>query len=229
MLDQSDSCYEAYQAPPVTASLAPTRGNPAGRLKTICIIASVLGLLGCLTSLASAVTMAFGRQAQASFTFGAGALSSEQQEVQTAMQRDAQALDDKWRPVSVILLLLQLTISGLLLGGGTLGLRRAPQGRPILLLACSAALVFDLVHAVVQTVVKIQASAIAFDYMPRLLDAQGKMPGQLLEFSLTVAKIVLWGTLLVSFLWLTAQLVFYIIAIRHLRKPEVQGLFQPPG
>jgi len=224
MTDQP-SPFDAYQPPVVATEVVPTKSWSSGWLKAICIIAIVLGSLGLLNALASTAGLIFGRQIQNAFS------TSFQQDEPEAM-RDAeeqmyaelQTIQDRFFAISAILIPVHVIVALALLVGGIQCLRRVPPGRRVLLGGCYAAIPFEITRAVVEALIQFESWAVTSRCMPEMMEAGGgNAPPQMAEFVMTFAKAGMVVGLVMGLVWVTLKLVFYIAAVRHLRKPEVRA------
>ena len=108
--------FAGYQ-PPVAAG-PPNRGPTAvsGRVKTISIIALVLGGLGLASTLAGAFGLLVGQRMQTAFAaFQQPGVPPAMRDAQTAMQSEVQAVQERFRPASIALLIGHFAVSAALL------------------------------------------------------------------------------------------------------------------
>lgn len=224
MTDQP-SPFDAYQPPVMAAEVAPVKDRSFGWLKAVCIISIVLGSLGVLNAMFSAVGLVFGQQIQGAFTPGfQPGVPQEAIDAQQQMQAELQAVQDRFWATSAALILAHVMIALGLLVGGIQCLRRIPPGRRVLLVACSVAIPFEILRAIVQALVQFQAGAVTTRYLPKIMEASGgNAPPQMAEFTMTFAKAGMVVGLVMGLFWVTLKLVFYIAAVRHLRKPEARA------
>jgi hypothetical protein len=218
--------YEAYQPPPVTAEVLPTRGGPLGKLKTIAVIAIVLGAMGLFSALAATAGLLVGSKLQMAFSpANQPGMTPELRDAQQAMQDDMQALQDRFRPYNQVLVVLHAILAFFLLAGGIQTLRLVPAGRKVFLAACGVAIVFELIRAVVQGILQVQVGSLMAVHMGKMMEAQRTAPAGLGGMMSAVARIVVFVGLAIGLVWVVAKLVYFVMSIRILRKPEVEGLF----
>jgi len=196
-----------------------------GWLKAICIIAIVLGTLGLLSALMGIVGLAIGSELQGAFGPGAQpGMPQELVDAQTQMQADLQAVQDRFFAANVILTLVQVLVASTLLVGGIQCLRRISPGRRVLVAACFAAMLFEIVRGIVQGFVQMATAPVATRSIERMMESTGgQTPPEATEFVMMATRVgVVLGA--VVFLGLiTAKLVFYVLSVRYLRKPEVRS------
>jgi hypothetical protein len=148
---------------------------------------------------------------------------------QAAMQADLQALQDRFRGATVILVAVHLVVTLMLLVGGIQSLRLSVAGRTILLTGCALAIGFDLVRFVVQTMMQLQSTSVMARHMPRIMEASGnRLPAGATNMASATAQIMIFVGIGISLVWLIAKVVYYAITIWQLRKPEIRHLFASP-
>ena len=226
MSEQPPFLYEAYQPPPVTAEVVPARGGPLGKLKTIAVIAIVLGAMGLFTALLSTAGLLLGSKLQMAFSpANQPGMTPQLRNAQCAMQNDMQALQDRFQPFNLVLVVLHAILAFFLLAGGIQSLRLVPAGRKLFLAACSIALVFELIRAAVQSLLQVQMGSLMAVHMQKMMEAQTSTPAGFGDMMSSFARIGIFIGLAIGLIWVVAKLVYFVIAIRLLRKPEVAGLF----
>lgn len=230
MSEPLPSVYDAYRPPPLNAGAPPPAGRPLGFLKALAIIAIVLGAMGLMSSLTGMVALAFSGQLQSVFSpVGQPGVPQSLQDAQLAMQKDLQALQDRFLALNLTLAIGNLCIASLLLTGGILTLRLVPRGRQIFLVGCWIAIVFDLFRAAAQSIVQMQTMTLTTQHMVRMMEAAGgRTPPEAVNFALTISKVGMVIGVVIGLVWVVAKLVFYGTSIWQLRKPAVQSLFQTP-
>jgi hypothetical protein len=216
--------FDAYQPPPLAAEVAPAQSSPArfGRVKAICIVAIVLGGAGVATALMGAVGLVVGRQMQAAFSnVNQPGMSQELQDIQRKTQLEIQAVQERFLAVNAVLLGAHAIVAGMLLAGGVQGLRRVRPGRQILVKACLAAIVFELVRAVVQTLIQIQVLSVTMQFFEQMMGASMEQAAELAEWLVWFSRAAMMAGLLLAIGWILVKLVFYSTAVWYLRKPAV--------
>jgi hypothetical protein len=215
--------FDAYQPPPEVAEPVSSPRGPTGRLKAIAIIGIVLGALGVFSAMAGLFGLVIGSKLQAALTPASQpGMPDEAISVQQDMQRELQAVQDRFWVANWGLVSTQFVCAISLLVGGILCLKRAPVGRLVLTLACSLAIAFELIRAVVTTLVQMQTMAITTMYMERLMQSSGG-PGaeQMASFMASATKIgAIFGMLFAGAIVLV-KLIYYGYSVYFLRKEEV--------
>ena len=230
----SDQLAPAWSEPPevapVAAELLPLAAKPSGGFKAVAIIAILLGALGLLTVAMSAASLLWGKQLQAAVApMNQPGLKPEIRDAQAAMQADLQALQDRFRSATSILVAAHLVVALMLLVGGIQSLRLAAAGRTILLTGCGLAIGFDLAAFVVKAMMQLESTSLLARHMPRIMEASGnRLPPGATNMASATAQITIFVGIGISLIWLIAKLVYYAIAIRQLRKPEIRQLFASP-
>jgi hypothetical protein len=226
MSEQEPAFYEAYQPPPVTAEVLPARGGPLGKLKTVAVIAIVLGAMGLFSALTATAGLLVGSRLQMALSpANQPGMTPQLRDAQLAMQNDMQALQDRFQPYNLVLVVLHAILAFFLLAGGLQSLRLVPAGRKLFLAACSIAIVFELIRAVVQGILQVQMGSLMAVHMQKMMEAQSNAPPGLGNMMSSFARIGIVIGLAIGLVWVVAKLVYFVISIRILRKPEVEGLF----
>ena len=218
--------FAGYQ-PPVAAGPS-ARGPSAvsGRVKTISIIAIVLGGLGLASTLAGAFGLFVGQRMQTAFTsFQQPGLPPAMRDAQTAMQTEMQTLQERFRPATIGLLIGHFAVSAALLAGGIMTLRRTPRGRRLLVGACLITALFEIVRGIVQALLQVRSVSAAGRYMQRVVDSTGDRAG-VGDTVVTMFRFFTAAAVVIGAVLILAQLAFYIYAFWFLRKPAVQAYFE---
>jgi hypothetical protein len=224
-----DNPLNAYQPPAPGADESQQKQPGAGRVKAICIVAIVLGCLGVFSALGGMVGLLFGQQIQGAMsTPNQPGMPPEMVQAQRDMERDLYAIQNRFLPINAVLIALLVLVSAGLLIGGIQSLRRVTPGRKVLVAACSAAIVFELLRGIVQVVIQAQTISMTMQHTERMLDAGGGPPG-MAEMAMTVARVAIIVGIVFGVLWMLAKLVFYGISVWYLRKPSVVAYLDGPA
>lgn len=206
------------------AGINPPRQRPGG-LTAICVIAIVLGALGLCSSLFSLGVNAFQGQLQA--------LAKQQQElVQKARNEEfkqqmetqkkifdaSQRVSDRHSGTRSATAILNLLVSANLLAGAIATLKLGAKGRQFLIGVFLAAIVFEILRAIV-------AVAAGLDVVAEL-SAIRNVAGQSAEMQMTIARASAIGTILFSVVMAVGMGVFYAVGFSYLRRPKVLALFE---
>ena len=220
------SPFDAYQSPPAL-SVAPEAGPESapkvGRIKAICIVTIVLGGLGLASALMGAVGLWAGQQMQAAFSMpNQPGVPKRLQDLQRDMQREMQAVQNRFLIANLVLLTGHVIVASGLLAGGIQALRRRPSGRQTLVVACLAAIVFELIRGTVQSYIQVQAMSVMTRFFQAMMDVS-------MEEAANAAEWVAWGArvgmvigVLAMIFWILAKVVFYSFTVWYLRKPAVR-------
>jgi hypothetical protein len=127
----------------------------------------------------------------------------------------------------VLLALIGIVSVGLLIGG-VQSLRRVAPARQVLLGACSAAIVVELLRAVVQIVIQVQTIPLTMEHTERMMTVGGG-PAQAMEFAMTVARVFLVVGIVMGALWLLAKLLFFGLSAWYLRQPVAVDYLDGPS
>src|SRR4029450_5037670 len=128
-------------------------GRP-GLLTTLCVLCLVLGALGLMNSLMGAAGAVGGQKLQAMLQPKASpSMPPEMQQAQQEFQDQVNAVQGRYFWQIVGGLAFRLIASVLLLVGGIRSLGVEGAGRETLLIACAVAVVFELAHSILQSLV----------------------------------------------------------------------------
>ena len=205
----------------------PTAGLPAkppeGRIKAVCIGVVVLGGLGLASALMGAVGLWAGQQMQSAFSMpNQPGVPKKVQDLQRDMQREMQAVQNRFWTVNVVLLLGHVTVAAGLLAGGIQSLRRKPFGRKILIAACLAAIVFELIRGTVQAFIQVQVMSVMSRFFQAMMDVSMSQAADAAEWVAWGARVGLVIGVVAMIVWILAKVVFYGVAVWYLRKPAVR-------
>ena len=109
----------------------------------------------------------------------------------------------------------------MLLTGGIQALRRVSPGRKLLVAACLAAIVFELVRGVVQTLIQVQVLSVTTRFFEQMMEASMEQAAELAEWLAWFSRLAMVVGLLLAIGWILIKLVFYSVAVWYLRKPAV--------
>ena len=218
--------FAAYQPPPSAGPAGTAHAAVAGRVKLVSVIAIVLGGLGLATTLVGAVGQFVGTRMQSAFaSFQQPGLPPEMRDAQQAMQVELQAIQVRFRPASIALLIGHFAVSAALLWGGIECLRRKLRGRPWLLVTCLATSVFEVVRGIVQGIIQSRTAGVATRYMERIVSSTEDRVG-MGDTLVRVSEIAAGAALIFGAALILAQLVFYIYTARLLRQPAARAYFE---
>lgn len=218
------SPVDAYQPPPLAPDIVPVRNSAPrfGRVKAICIVAIVLGGAGGATALMGAVGLVLGRQMQAAFSgVNRPGVSQELQDIEQKTQQEIQAVQERFLGINAVLLGTHAIVAGMLLTGGIQALRRVRPGRKLLVAACLAAIVFELVRGSVQTLMQVQLLSVTAHFFEQMMGASLEQAAELAEWFVWFSRLAMVAGLVLAIGWILVKLVFYSIAVWYLRKPAV--------
>ena len=218
MTSESSNPLDAYQPPkPIEGEAGPIV-QKTGRIKAICIIAIVLGGLGLFSAFAGTASLLFGKQIQSAMS--PPNQPGVNQEMIEEMQNDQQAVLDRFFGINVVLVVLLGLVAFALVVGGVQCLRRVPPARKILLAACSAALLYEVVRTIRDVIMQAQMIPMSLQHTERMMSASDGPPG-VTDFAMTAARVGVVVVIVFGAAWVLAKLVFFSISVWYLRKPAV--------
>ncbi len=229
MASETNDPLDVYQPPmPVQGETSPKTPG-AGRVKAIAIISLVFGCLGVFSALGGIAGLLFGQQIQGAVTAPSQpGMPQEMVQAQKNMQADLMAVQDQFMPINAVVVALMAVVSVGLLIGGVQCLRRVVPARKVLLTACSAAIVFELLRAVVQVLIQIKTIPLTMEHTERMMSVGGG-PAQAMEIAMTVARVFLVIGIVMGALWLVAKLVFFGLSVWYLRQPVACHYLDDPA
>jgi hypothetical protein len=150
------------------------------------------------------------------------------QDAQIEFQDNINAVQAKYFWATVPALGFRAVAAVLLLIGGIRSLSLVESGRQTLLIACGVAVVFELLHAILQSVVAMDMMTIVNEYIEKVLQSVPKNNNgpDLGKIMPTIVRWSILGSLIFGFLIALAKIGLYIFGLVYLRKPHVQALFQ---
>jgi hypothetical protein len=208
-------------------------GARPGGLVAICMVTILLAALGLLTGcagLASHASQARLRQAIAKIDAGKG--DERKDKVQQEFNDRIFAITDRYRWATLPLLIAKTAVEIGLLAGAILSLQLKRSGRSWLLGALIAAIVVESLYAVPVMLIQNETRKATTEMMGNMMAAGpgGKAPPPgVQDFAETFGSIVGIFAIAYAVGWLLAKIVFYMIAIRYLRKLAIVSLFEAPA
>lgn len=198
-----------------------------GRLKTISIIAIVLGGLGLMTCFTSVVSVLLSEQMQKlAFPVNMGELDPEAVELQKEMQEAIYGAQRQHRTKLLATSGAHFVVTMLLLVGGIQCLRKKSSGRSCLLVAAALAIVFELGRGAVQAMIQLQQASIVSSMMTRVFEASGdEVPPQFGQTMATFTTVGIVIGLAIGGILILAKVIFYVYTVVFLKKPAVRELF----
>ena len=221
---------DPYRPPQDSMSVPPgppEGGGRPGALTAVCVIAIVLGALGLFGALISCGGLAFrGRMQQLVTMGGPPGAGDEAAEIQQ-MQDDIAAVQGKYLAFNVGFVAAHFVVAASLLAGGILTLAMRPAGRTVLVSVCGAAIVFELVRAVFQTIVQMETAAVMTPHFEELM-AKGGGGGPSADLMVNAMRVGVFIGLALGIGFVLAKIVYYSISLVYLRKPHVKARFEGP-
>jgi hypothetical protein len=223
--------FDPYRSPslpegPYAAKAAD--GKPK-LLPALVIVCLVLGVLGLMNSIVGAIGAAGGQQLQKAFQpqFPSD-VPSGLQKAQDELQADINEVQTKHWIGMVISLAFRFLSALLLVVGGVKALGKKESGRKLLLAACAVALVFELGHAILQTLVTTEMMTAFNGYMENVI---GSMPDRkntegVKNFMRTLPAIMIYAILGGTFVMMLLKAGVYLFGLIYLNKPKIKEQFK---
>ena len=229
------SSFDPYRSPSLpegTYAGPPPRGRP-GWLSALCVICIVLGALGLMNSVFGTIGLVVGPSFQ---RFMAAqpqpGMTEELKKAQENFQEDMYKIQRKYIwPLSVSML-VRVVVCTLLLVGGIRALSMVEKGRKLLIVACSIALVFDLLQAILQLVIAVENMTVTNEFMEVMASQGGSTPKEVEAVIKTIGSVIRFLVLGMVCVFALAKIAFYIFTVLYLQKPHIMALFkasEPPA
>jgi hypothetical protein len=212
--------------------LSPDGGRPGG-LSAVCAIAIVLGGMGLATSMMGLCAMAAKPWLNNVFVLPQQSAKADQfREAQREMQQRTEEVASRYAGFNLGFLLLNVLIGGSLFVGGILALRLSPKGRRLLLTAFTAAILLEILRAVVQSFAQIEMAEVMQGPMARMMQASASHGGpgtpENAAFTVVVSRAMYVG-IAVWLAFAAAKVIFYAVGARYLHRPAIRQLFVKTG
>lgn len=223
--------FDPYRSPtlPDVPYAPPVATGRPGWLTMLCVLCIVLGALGLMNSLLGAFGVVAGPALQKAIQPKASAsMPQGLQDAQTEFQDNINAVQGKYMWATVPALAIRALAASLLLIGGIRSLSLVEGGRQILLVACAVAVVFELTHAILQSIIALDMMTIVNEYIEKVLQTvpknnKGPDLGKIMP---TIVRWSILGSLIFAFLIALVKIALYVFGLIYLRKPHIQALFQ---
>lgn len=227
---QSLDPYRSPSLPEGPYAGRPLAGRP-GKLTALCVLCIVLGALGLMNSLFGTFGAVAGPKMQAWFQPKASpGTPPEMQQAQDKFNDETLAVQNKYFVSIVGFLTFRFVAALLLLLGGLRCLNLHEPGRKLLMTACAVAMVFELLHAIHQSLVNMEMMTAINSFLEGMTRAipegKGAPPGfgntmQSMARGMIIAGIVL------SYLLVLAKVVLYLFGLIYLQTARIKALFKP--
>jgi hypothetical protein len=202
---------------------------PPGKLKTVTVIALILGVLGLTSAITGGLALLAGAEKMQSLAAMPGQtarVAAVQQEMSKAML----AVTNEWRTYNGVMAVLLLFLASALLVGAVMSLRMRERGRRILQAAFVVGIPVEVLRGVASVSMGLATSKVMSDFMPKMMQASTPAGGAPLPAGMESAvSSVATGSALAGLVlgagWILAQIIFYVVGALYLRKPEVRAAF----
>ena len=222
--------FDPYRSPtlPQGADPGPPPIGRTGWLTVLCVLCIVLGALGIFNSLLGTVGAVAGNAMQKAFqpTIKTGGMPQDMQDAQEKFQEDLNAVQMKYFWATVPALAVRFVVALLLLIGGIRSLSLVDAGRKMLLVGCGAAIVFELAHSILQSVVSMDMMTAVNSYVLQLTETMPQNNGPDMSRVLpTIVRASVIASLVFAYVIALAKIALYIFGLIYLRKPQIIARF----
>ena len=152
-------------------------------------------------------------------------------QMQEEMQKKLLAITNEYLPFNIAAVVFHLIAAVMLLVGGIMTLKVVPVGRSVLLAGCVVAVLYELGQAVLKVVIQLRTIPIMRTFMEDIMQQgaarqnQGQLPGGFGELMV----VFVYVGIAISLAIVLAKIIFYVISIFYLKKPEIVARFGGPG
>jgi hypothetical protein len=220
--------FDPYRSPPMPQVEYPgsVPGRRPGWLSVLCVLCIVLGSLGLVNSIFGTAGMVVGPRFQ---KFMANrpqpGLPEDFKEAQEKMQADMYKIQTKYIWPLGVSIVLRVVVCTLLLVAGIRCLNMDEKGRKLLIVACSMALVFDLLQAILQMVITMENMTVMNEFMETMA-TKGQSANKDVEALLkTVGSVIRFFSLGLICIIALAKIGLYIFGVLYLQKAHIRALF----
>lgn len=224
--------FDPYRSPSLPEG--PYAGKSGSRrpqvLTALIIVCLVFGILGLMNSLFGVVGVIGGQQLQQAFqTKMPPGVDPRMQQAQDKFQADINNLQNKFRLEMIGTLALRFVAALLLVVGGIKALGKQESGRKLLVAACAVALAFELIQAIVQSLINTEMLTAFNSLTESTMQSLPDKPGaeNVKRFVQTVMKISIYAAIGMPYILMAVKGGVYLFGLIYLRKPHVKELFQP--
>lgn len=207
--------------------------KPSGWFQVVCIAAIVLGALGILMGLFGVISAVARPVMQEMMKPPQSGMPAEQFNVETEMQRETQAITNRWLPLTLPLRIVEMVVSVCLIVGAIRSLRLRPAGRILLVIALWAAVVVELVQLFPTIAIQRETMTVTSKYMSDIMENSApkgqQMPAGLDNTMKSVTNVVFIVMIAIVALLTLAQVAFYVFGAVYMVRPSVRELFAEPA
>lgn len=203
-----------------------------GGLSVICVLAIVLAALGLFTGCAGLGSQVSASRMQRAMAEMRGGRNMPMDKVQQEFNDRILAIAARYHWATLPLMIAKLVVEIGMLAGAILSLRFDGRGRIALQCALLSAIVVESLSAIPAMLIQIETRDATTEMMTKMMAAGGGGKGPPAKavkgVAQTVGSIVGTIAIAVAVAWMIGKTIFYVVAVRYLRKPDIIRLFQPP-
>lgn len=226
--------FDPYSSPslPEGPYVPPSTSGRPGWLTALCVLCIVLGVLGLLNGILGVVGTIFAEPLQAMFSPAgtASGLPPEMRKVQDDFRAETLAVQKKFYIGSLVASVVRLAVAAMLLFGGIQCLNLKEVGRQWLLLACGAAVAFELCHMVLQTFVNLEMMTAVNGFVESFVQTMPQGDGLTQELVISVMRGTQIAGFVFQYLIAILKIAFYAWGALFLQRQKIRALFvSSPG
>lgn len=209
--------------PPGHPFVPPPKKN--GRVLMIGMLAIVMGALGFVGVLATAVGYASGAALAAA---APGPNADAMERLQYQIQVEQAAVMQRYLPGNIVFSTLHVIVAILLIVGGVRVIRMSPPGRSFLVYVFLAVIIFELLRTGMYMMMQLELMPIMDELMVRTMrEAAGGGPNEhAARLMARMWKGMSIAGIVMGLIWPTIKVVLYGLSARYLASEEALGLFE---
>jgi hypothetical protein len=165
---------------------------------------------------------------------GGPAGANEMEKIQQQFQAEMAQVQNKYFIGLLIASLARLAVAVALLVGGVMSLNLKPMGRTVLLLACTAGILYELgVGVLLQSLINMEMSAAMNSFFESIVETlpKGQAGGPPPELFLNIMKGSIIFSFAIQYVFAAIKIAFYLWGLLYLQREAIRALFdaQQPG
>jgi hypothetical protein len=149
------------------------------------------------------------------------------QKAQDKFQGELNDLQSKYKVELIVSVAFRFLAAALLVAGSIKALGKKEGGRKLLMAACAVALIFELGHAILQTIINTEMMTAVNSYMENIVQSmpQKQQTKELGKFVQSFASMMVYLSVAGIYILMAIKGGVYLFGLLYLRKLHVKELF----
>ena len=222
------SAFDPYRPPTLPdTTYEPQPSRRPGWLTSICVISIVLGALGAMNSVVAFGGTLFGQQLQTAISPNTTqGMPEEMKELQEKFQSEVNGVQDRFFFAILAAAALRFAVALALLIGGIQCLGLKESGRVLLVTACAAALVFEIIYTVLQSLMNMEMMTAFNSYIEGVVQTMPRGgAGPPPDVLMTIMRGSFMAGLVIQYIIVLVKMIFYAFALYYLQRQPIRTLF----